>query len=167
MTVEPEIPPFSLGAADHVRDRDHLAAVLAAYHRPEATWRGSGQAAHREVRRRGHVQVIVSGGTVIGVVDVEPRPDLLQAESPVIGPPSRCVKRRKRGGAGQRMPTTLKELMKRAEAAGADITLGGRHLRVHRPGCPPTVVAVTPSDWRSIVNAGKQLCRNGIDVARF
>lgn len=162
------IPPFAASAAARVRDGQHLRAVLTAYHEPELRWRGTGAASEREFRRAGRVQVIVVDDRIIGLTDVDPQHRPPAYDSPVLGEPARPRRQRKaRGGAGRRMPTTLDELVKRARKAGADVSLGSRHLRVQLPDGEPVIISVSPSDWRSINNAAHTLCRAGVDVMRF
>ncbi|WP_133849825.1 hypothetical protein [Labedaea rhizosphaerae] len=162
------IPPFTLSAAQRVRDGQHLREVLAAYHEPELRWRGAGAAAEREFRRAGRVQLIVVADRIIGLTDVDPHHLPPAHDSPVLGDHARPRRQRKtHGGAGRRMPTTLDELVKRARKAGAEVSLGGRHLRVQRPDGEPVIISVSPSDWRSINNAAHTLCRAGVNVMRF
>jgi len=158
------IPLFTRGAAGRVRDLAHLRAILAAYHDPELRWRGRGE--HTcEFRRTGRVQVIVANGRIIGLTDVEPSAD---ARSALLTTPPKAKRHHRRGGAGTRMPTSLDELITRARGAGAEVSYGGSHLRVTMPGWNRAVIVpVTPSDWRSIRNTARYLCRAGINVMRF
>lgn len=61
---------------------------------------------------------------------------------------------RKPGGVGTTMPTTMRELRRRAVAAGLKIDPGTAHDKVVDPstGRVVTTLASTPSDHRSIAN---------------
>lgn len=71
------------------------------------------------------------------------------------------------GGIGTRYPTTQRELLQRARAAGADVQdLSGGHIRVTKDGRSYTIAA-TGSDYRGLMNGAKGIERElGIDLRR-
>ncbi len=66
------------------------------------------------------------------------------------------------GGVGTSMPTTFRELRRRAVEAGLEIQSGSRHDRVVDPrtGCVVTTLAGTPSDHRSLANTWATIRRH-------
>lgn len=155
-------PRFAPGAADRVRDIDHLAELLWAWRVPEIVWTDPLHS-DREHRRRGDVHLIVTDDDVIiGLMDAE-RPQRSKA-----APQSkRAARRGKRGGAGSRWPTTIRELTERARAAGGAVDVGRKHMRVTLPDGGTVSLGQTPSDYRAVKNCALQLHRAGLNVARF
>lgn len=159
------MPKFARGAAERVRDIDHLAALLWAWRQPEVVYRDA-RHSDREHRRRGGVSLIVTDDDmIIGCADVDhtqPTRPVWAQQQHKPGIP------RKRGGAGTRWPTTTRELIERVKQAGGTVDCGGnKHWRVTLPAGGTVVLGQTPSDYRSVKNSALQLHRAGLNVARF
>ena len=120
---------------------------------------GDGSRWYAERRRKGDVTVIVG---------------FPPGETPIIwgvyyNLPMPRVRRAAGNGAGGRTsyPTTSRELRRRIIEAGYVIKSGGKHDRIETPdGRLVTTLAGTPSDFRGMMNAVKELHRKGIDVSR-
>lgn len=160
------LPRFSASAADAVRDRDHAREILNAYYRPEITHDGDPKLCpDREVRIRGRVHLVIQGGVIISVGEYNP-PEPSSA-SPVLAPADKPRRRRGKGGAGNRFPTDVAELVARIEQAGARVDRTKKHYVVTIPGSAVRVgVPRNPRDWRSIRNSVNQLRALGLDVSR-
>jgi hypothetical protein len=81
-------------------------------------------------------------------------------------PPKRLRKSAGQSGGGK-YATTNREFRRRIMESGLVIKSGGKHDRVETPeGRLISVLPVTPSDHRWIVNATRELARQGFDLTR-
>lgn len=85
----------------------------------------------------------------------------------VVGRETTTRKSGRKGGSGNRWPTTWKELINRInQHPQAHVENGGKHLRVFLRGRQVQALPCTASDHRALLNACQVLRGLGIDVRR-
>jgi hypothetical protein len=152
------------GAACRVSTLDAKRAVLATFCSPH--WTAPVRDAPGLLRHRRHdceLWVRTADGVVCYVAfhtasePPRPRPVSVRAAP---------ARRRRRGGAGTRWPTTWRELRARLRAGGCGLARRGKHWRVDLPGGHTYTLPCTASDRRALRNAAHDLATLGIDVRR-
>lgn len=135
---------------------------------PEQAWTSDGGVSDHFARGGLVVQVRRADNAVIGVFSrgyaMAVRPDEVDASEEIS---ELAAGRSARGGAGTRVPTTRRELLRLLESHGFVITSGSTHGRVTHPDHPGLFVPMpsTPSDVRFTRNSVSQIRRVfGIDL---
>lgn len=121
------------------------------------------------------VQAYIEPGTYHGesalfVVGVRLRAETGEAipkQRQIVGHETRVKKSRKKGGVGNRWPTSWPELIKRIEMhPRCRVFKGTNHWLVYLNGKQVDALPATSSDYRALMNACRQLQQRGIDVSR-
>lgn len=156
------IPAFSTSAADHVTSRTHLELVLEAYHRPVIV-PGVPDRPDLETRIAEGclIRVRSETGEIVFVGDAE-----RSSDEPTFLAPTQAPKRRKRGGSGSRLPTSMREIRTRLVELECTLDDAHWHTRVTLPNGRHLQIPKTPSDGRSIRNLVSQFRDSGLDLRR-
>jgi hypothetical protein len=165
------VPPMTDKAASYASGTGQVAEVIRAYYMPTQradvpTDRGPGLLERRQ-HGRCSLFVFTNSGMVVGVRFMSEQ-DMEQGDaSPLLADAPTPIRnhRGRRGGQGNRWPTTWAELKRRAQERGCDVQQGKTHMRVTLPGGGLYTMPCTAPDWRSLRNATLQLRARGVDVS--
>lgn len=159
--LDDPLPPFTPGARRHIECLAHLESVQNAYYRPQ-TVTSMPDGDQKRHHHNGTMIIVAGDGTILHVSSHDQSSDAPESLVEIHRP-----KRRTSGGSGNRLPTTMDELIRRCRQQGCEVVdNGGKHLKVLVPEGDPVPLPRTPSDWRSIPNAVSQLRSRGVDVRR-
>lgn len=156
------LPEFNPGARAEITTVEQLRGVLDAYYRPQLRLPALAEDCERRIAGPHAVTVNLDTGVIVFVGEAEQSsaaPESLQE--------AKAPKRRRSGGAGNRNPTSVGEIIDRLKDIGATVKLAGKHYRVHLPNGEAVSLPCTPSDHRWIANKVAEIAVKGYDVRRF